>query len=361
MSNVKNALLDSIIKNSKIKEASSLEKSKYMGGQKSLKTSIPIFNIALSGRLDKGLSAGLGVLAAPSKHFKSLMGLILVKDYLDTHPDGVCVFYDSEFGSSMEYFKSVGVDTTRVVHKPISNLEEFKVDIANLLETVQYDDNVIILMDSYGNLASRKESEDALSGNEAQDMTRAKVGKGVFRIITPKLIMKNIPMIVINHVYQEIGMFPKTIISGGTGILYSANWAWIIGKRQVKTGKELDGFEFVINIEKSRHVIEKSQFILNVGFNSGIYKYSGLLEVAEKTGFIVKPSNGWYAHKDDPEKKYRKADLPTLFDMLLLDPEFNDAVQKAYSLEGTKLIDETEIMEHDDEDSAEVSDLSEQE
>ena len=62
-------------------------------------------------------------------------------------------------------------------------------------------------------------------------MSRAKALKGLFRMCTPYLAMKNIIMLAINHTYQEIGLFPKAIVSGGTGIYYSANNIWILGRR----------------------------------------------------------------------------------------------------------------------------------
>jgi hypothetical protein len=47
------------------------------------------------------------------------------------------------------------------------------------------------------------------------DMSRAKALKGLFRMATPYLTMKDIPMLAINHTYQEMGLFPKAIVSGG--------------------------------------------------------------------------------------------------------------------------------------------------
>ena len=111
---------------------------------------------------------------------------------------------------------------------------------------------VIIVIDSIGNLASKKELEDALNEKSVADMSRAKALKGLFRMVTPYLTMKNVPLLAVNHTYQEIGLFPKSIVSGGTGIYYSADNIWIIGRQQQKQGTEVKGYNFVINVEKSR-------------------------------------------------------------------------------------------------------------
>lgn len=84
------------------------------------------------------------------------------------------------------------------------------------------------------------------------------------------------------------------VVSHNTGAYYSADAIWIIGRRQEKVGQEIEGYHFVINIEKSRHVREKSAIPITVTFNGGISKWSGLAEVAEKLGYINKPKVGWY-------------------------------------------------------------------
>ena len=158
----------------------------------------------------------------------------------------------------------------------------------------------MIIVDSVGNLASKKEVEDALDGKSVADMTRAKQMKSLFRMITPHLTIKDIPAIVVNHTYKEIGLFPKDVVSGGTGIYYSADNIYIIGRRQQKTGTDITGYEFIINVEKSRFVREKSKIPVEVSWEAGISKWSGLLDMAIESGHVVKPANGWY-QKVNPE------------------------------------------------------------
>ena len=133
----------------------------------------------------------------------------------------------------------------------------------------------MIVVDSVGNLASKKEVEDASEGKSVADMTRAKQMKSLFRMVTPHLTIKDIPMVVVNHTYSEIGLFPKQIVSGGTGLIYSADNIFIIGRQQEKDGNEVTGFNFIINVEKSRFVREKSKIPIEVSFEggSGLYHY----------------------------------------------------------------------------------------
>mgnify|MGYP000327115142 CR=1 FL=1 len=94
------SLLDKLKKNSTIKETEILNKSKFFAKKDMIQTSVPMMNVALSGSLEGGLTPGLTVFAGPSKHFKSLLGLVLIKAYMSKHPDAVCLFYDSEFGGN---------------------------------------------------------------------------------------------------------------------------------------------------------------------------------------------------------------------------------------------------------------------
>ena len=214
--------------------------------------------------------------------------------YLKKHEDAVLLFYDSEFGSPQSYFEAFEVDTNRVLHTPVTNIEELKFDLVHQLNEIDRKEKVIVVVDSVGNIASKKEVEDAENMKSVADMTRAKALKGLFRMITPMLTLKDIPLLAVNHTYMEQGMFPKAIVSGGTGVMYSADNVWIIGRRQEKTGTEITGYDFVINVEKSRFVKEKSKIPISVSWEGGIEKWSGLTEVALETGHVVKPKNGWY-------------------------------------------------------------------
>ena len=288
------SLLDKLVKNSTVKLTAPLGESKVFGKKDMAPTTVPMVNVALSGRIDGGLSPGLLLLAGPSKHFKSAFALLTAAAYLKKNKDAVMLFYDSEFGTPQSYFESFDIDMDRVVHTPIVNVEELKFDIVQQMDKIEKNDKVVIVIDSIGNLASKKEAEDALDGKSVADMSRAKALKSLFRIVTPHLNLKDIPLIAVNHTYKEIGLFPKDVVSGGTGIYYSADAIWIIGRQQDKVGTEIQGYHFVINIEKSRHVKEKSKIPISVSWEGGIVKWSGLMDIAEKGGYLNKPKVGWY-------------------------------------------------------------------
>mgnify|MGYP003625590352 CR=1 FL=1 len=233
------SLLDKLKKSSRSAGVAILSESKLFSEKELTTTPVPMINVALSGSIEGGLASGLTVLAGPSKHFKTSFALLMAAAYLKKHDDAVLMFYDSEFGSPQSYFESFGIDTSRVLHTPVTNIEELKFDMVHQLNEIERKDKVIIVIDSVGNIASKKEVDDAENMKSVADMTRAKALKGLFRMI-------------------------------------------------------IKGYHFVVNVEKSRFVKEKSKIPISVSWAGGIQKWSGLLDVAVQGGYVVKPKNGWY-------------------------------------------------------------------
>lgn len=327
------SLLDRVKKNSTIELSSSLDESEVFTDGQEITTEIPIINAALSGDLSGGMRSGVTMIAGPSKHFKSMLGLILVRSFLRKYKDGVVLFYDSEFGTPKNYFKTFGIDMERVVHSPIVDIEQLKHDVMVQLKDMKREDHVLIFIDSIGQLASTKEVDDALEGKSVADMTRAKSMKSLFRMITPHLRLKDIPLVVINHTYKEIGMFPKDIVGGGTGSYFASDTIWIVGRQQEKIDGEVAGFNFTLNSEKSRFVKEKSKFNVTVTYEKGVEIYSGLLENALEMGIVSKPSPGWYQKKGSPNK-VREAETKTaeFWKDILASEEFNEFIRKKYTV-----------------------------
>ena len=329
------SIMDKLKKNSKLDNTSVLAESKFFTEKDMVPTSVPMINVALSGSIDGGLAPGLTVLAGPSKHFKTSFALIMASAYLEKYPDAAVLFYDSEFGSPQSYFEQYGIDASRVLHTPITNVEELKFDLISQLEALSRDDKVIVVIDSIGNLASKKELEDAINEKSVADMSRAKSLKGLFRMCTPYLAMKNIPMVAVNHTYKEIGLFPKDIVGGGTGVYYSADNIWILGRQQDKVGTEIKGYHFVINVEKSRYVKEKSKIPISVSWDGGVSTYSGLLAVALDGGYVVKPSNGWYQRNGSDSKVREKETLNWAFwQPIFEETDFKEFVKSKFSIGG---------------------------
>ena len=338
-------LLLRLKKSSKIDRTNILSKSDFFKPTKPLPTPIYGLNVAMGASLKGGVTPGLVVWAGPSKHFKTSYVLLCLKAYLDSDPTAIGMWYDSEFGSPQSYFEAFGIDTNRVLHIPITNIEDLKFDLVNQLNEIKRGDKVMICVDSVGNLASKKEVEDAINEKAVADMTRAKQLKSLFRMVTPILTLKDLPLHVVNHTYQTQEMYSKTVVSGGTGIYYSANSIFIIGRQQEKDDNGLSGFNFVVNIEKSRSVREKKKISITVHYGKGINRWSGLLDIALESGHVIKPKNGWYAkvNKETGEvdtKNYREAHTNSkeFWMPIIEDPSFEAWINSNYGISQSEMV-----------------------
>ena len=162
-----------------------------------------------------------------------------------------------------------------------------------------------------------------------------------------------------NGVIAHNSMFPKAIMSGGTGPMYAADTVIIFGKSQEKDGGELAGWTFTMNIEKSRRVKEKSKFPFTVMYEGGIQKWSGMLDIAMELGFVKKPSNGWYSRVDPDtgeieDKKFREKDTHTneFWGELMKNETFCEAITKRYMVGSSSLLTDEDI----DQQLAEIDD-----
>lgn len=327
-----------------IKTAEVLSESAFFNKKDVIPTNLPILNIAFSGSLKGGLIPGLTIFAGESKSFKTLLALYCMKAYLDKYPEGIAILYDSEFGITPEYLTANGIDASRVLHIPIEHVEQLKFDIVQRLEEIKRGDKVFLLVDSLGNLASKKETEDAMNEKSVADMSRAKAIRSFLRIITPHLTMKDLPCIIVNHIYSTMELYSKVVIPGGTAVTYAANQIFVISKSQEKEGTDLVGWNFTINIHKSRYVREKAKFPFTVTYKKGISKWSGLMDIALQSGHVIKPSNGWYQRVDMEtgeveEKKHRMTDTndASFWNPVLESPSFEEFIEKRFGVSSSAL------------------------
>lgn len=316
-------------------------------------TRIPALNIALSAQLDGGFSRGSTLIAGDSKTFKTMFMLEMAHAYLEANPKAIFVFYDVEFGTNNQVMESIGIDTSRVFHKPLMTVEDLKIDIVALLEEMEETDDIIIGIDSLGAIASDKELEDAKKGAKKADMTRAKQLKSFWRLVNPYLNIKKIPMIAIGQTYGTQELYSKEVINGGKGMVYFPNNIWMVGKEQIvnKTTKEYLGSFFNVVVFKGRLVKERSKFPIEITFEDGINKYSALLDIALKLGYVQKPKNGWFTHAG-VEKNYnrKQSSCPEFWNPILEDQEFHRDIKDLFSLGSLREVETLNVSVFDDDD-----------
>lgn len=306
-------------------------------------TSYPIVNLLLSGKLDGGLTPGVTMIAGKSKTFKTGFSIMLADAYLKHYDDAMVLFYDCEFGA-LQLFKAFGVPRDRIIHTPITDLEELLHDIVVQINALKRGDHCFIMVDSIGNLASRKEAEDAEKNKIVNDPgQRVKRIKSLMRIICPKANLKHIPVVLINHTYGTMELYSQEVVSGGSGPYYTADNIWVVRQNQHKKGDEVIGSDFIIKVEKSRFVRERSKVVVPVTFDEWIYRWAGFLDVALEGGYVCKPEKGKYAEVDRTtgevkDKKYKEDDITNneaFWTRILETTDFGSYLEKKFVLPET--------------------------
>lgn len=343
------------IKKASLLGATDLVKSDIFADEVFIDTGIPALNIALSGDLDGGLTRGMTMFAGPSKHFKTLFGLMCVVAYMKHYKDAECSFLDNEKGSTPSYWKNFGADLGRILYTFVANIEKLKIEAVAQLEVVEKDDRIIYFVDSIGNLASKTEMKDAVEGEAKEDAgRRAKECKSLLRTIAPYVNEKNVPMIVIGHTYNTLEKYSKAVVSGGTGPYYNCNNIIVVGRKQLKDGDDKIGSIFVLKVEKSRFVIEGKAIEMKVSYENGIYKYSGLLNLALESGHVVNSKPGYYVRSgiegDKPVKESYIDQSVDFWTPILADPAFKQFVRDTYQLKGNLINNATPPQPEEDAD-----------
>lgn len=169
------------------------------------------------------------------------------------------VYYDTEGAVDVDNIRNFGVDPDTFDHQPVSDIAKFRTSITTLVKKLMEakekgmsTPKIMICLDSLGMLATTKEIDDAISGNTAADMTRAKTIRSLFRIITSDLTGLGIPFIFTNHTYASTGMFPTVNLSGGGGLIYSASVILALSKAQIKEGTIQTGIIVTVKTLKNR-------------------------------------------------------------------------------------------------------------
>ena len=262
------------------------------GTEKFIDTGSYIFNGLVSGSIYGGMSNNkITAIAGESSTGKTFFSLAVVKNFLDSNPDGYCLYFDTEAAVNKGLLESRGIDLKRLVVINVVTIEEFRskalraVDIY-LKTPIEDRKPCMFVLDSLGMLSTEKEITDALNDKQVRDMTKSQLVKGAFRMLTLKLGQANVPLIVTNHTYDVIGSYvPTKEMGGGSGLKYAASTIIYLSKAKEKDGKEVIGNIIKAKTHKSRLSKENKEVKIRLYYDErGLDKYYGLLELGEIGG-----------------------------------------------------------------------------
>lgn len=278
-------LLESISKNVPIIIETENTERKYIS------TGVYLLDAAISARmLNGGIEYGkIFTVAGDSGTGKTFVALSIAKN---AQKQGIGVIYiDTEYSIRLDDLPKYGVDNHPDKFKLIrgNKVEDINILLTQLLDTMKQEkqktgevEPFLLVLDSVGQMSSKKEKEDLIAGNMKLDMTRAKSLAALFRSINTDLGYLDIPMIVCNHVYLEQGpMYPQQILKGGKSLVYSSSTIGMMSKSKLKTGEEdemdLGQSGIVVDFKTIKNRLAKPKRIkFEISFVSGMNPYTGL-------------------------------------------------------------------------------------
>ena len=277
----------------------------------SIDTGSYILNAAISGSLYGGVPNNkISAFAGESATGKTFFVLGVLKQFLADNAEGGVIYFDTEAAVTKQMMEERGIDTKRVVISEPCSIEEFRTNATRILTTYiergKDAPPMMMVLDSLGMLSSAKELADTEAGTDKRDMTKAQLLRGTFRVLSLKLAKANVPLLVTNHVYDVIGAYvPTKEISGGSGLKYAASSIVMLGKKKDKEGTDVIGNIIKATMHKSRFTKEQKKIEVKLSYDTGLDRYYGLLDLAEKYDIIKKVSTRY--ELPDGRKVFGKA------------------------------------------------------
>lgn len=201
------------------------------------------------------------------------------------------IYIDTEFSIDLEGITKYGIDISQDKFRLVrsNKVEDINIFMTQLLDELKKAKmegeeipKLLIVLDSIGMMSSNKEKEDLLKGTIKQDMTRAKGLTALFRSISSDLGYLNIPILITNHSYLSMDLFPKEIGRGGNGLVYSASVLGFMSKSKLKDATEMDdmdlgqsGVTVLFKTQKNR-LAKPKKIRFDISFANGLNPYSGL-------------------------------------------------------------------------------------
>lgn len=270
-------------------EGSLIDTNEFINTKEFISSGIYVLDALLStqimnGGIPNNKVVGIGGVSGVGKTFLAL------NFARNAQKQGYYVIYlDSENAIDLQLIEKFEIDPKSFRIDPIATVEDIKTYLAKFIKKMKdmkkegYElPKVLLILDSMGNLASRKEVEDAESGNDKADMTRAKQLKSIFRIVTHELGMLSIPLLMTNHTYFTQEMYPREIFSGGTGGVYNASIILMLSKAKLKEDNLMDEQDLgqtgiIVTAKTDKNRLAKPKKVkFEISFNGGANPYKGL-------------------------------------------------------------------------------------
>ena len=230
------------------------------------------------------------------------------------------VLIDSENALDESWLQALGVDTSEeaLLKLSMSKIDDVAKTISEFMKeykAIPEDKRmkVLFVIDSLGMLLTETDINQFEKGEIKGDMGRKQ--KALFSLVRNTVNMfgnYNVGMVCTNHTYQSQDPYnPDDIMSGGNGPMFASSIVVAMKKLKLKEDAEGNKVSEVLGI-RAKCKIMKTRFSkpfeeveIHIPYSTGMNAYSGLFELFERKGLLVKEGNRYtYTDRDSKEHKY---------------------------------------------------------
>jgi len=295
-------------------------------------------NYLISGDFQKGIPLGrVTMLAGESGSGKSLIASgNIIKN---AQKQGIfCIVFDSENALDESWLQALEVDTSpeklmrinvAMIDDVAKTISEFVTNYRNDYGSLDISERpkVMFVIDSLGMLLTPTDRDQFNKGDMKGDMGRKpKALTALVRNCVNMFAELNIGLVATNHTYASQDMFdPDDKISGGQGFVYASSIVIAMKKLKLKEDEagnkisDVTGIRSAVKVMKTRFAKPFEAVQVKIPYESGMDPYSGLVDLCEKKGLLVKDGNRlkYIDRLGKEHKHYRKDWTGETLDMIM--------------------------------------------
>ena len=319
-----------------------------------ISTGSSILDLAISNRPHGGLPVGKMVeLNGLEGTGKSLVSAHVVAD--TQKKGGVAVVIDTENAAAPEFWKSLGVDLSKLLYVQCETVEDIFAQMEKMIAIVRKSNKdriLTIIVDSVA-AASTKAELESDHGKDGYATGKSIIISKAMRKITTMIGRQKVLTVFTNQLRQNLNAMAfgdKYVVSGGKALAYHCSVRVRLNNTgKLKKAEEVIGNECKAVVIKNRMGPPQRQANFEIYFDSGIADYSSWIKVL-KDNSIIKQGGAYYSYKKDDgsEWKFQSKDfVSTMQSDLALKEELYlkicDAVIMKYKDPNSQIVEDATV------------------
>ena len=305
-------------------------------------------NHLISGDFNRGVPLGkVTVFAGESGSGKSFVcSGNLVKH---AQEQGIfVVLMDSENALDEAWLHALGVSTDedKLLRINVSMIDDVAKVMSDFMKGYKAEYNglpyeecqkVLFVIDSLGMLLSPTDVTQFEKGDLKGDLGRKpKALTALVRNMVNQIAPYPVGLVATNHTYASQDMFdPDDKISGGQGFIYASSIVVAMRKLKLKEDEagnkvtDVRGIRAAMKVMKTRYAKPFEGVQVKIPYETGMNPYSGLVDLFEKQGLLVKDGNRlkYIDSKGEEHKEYRKNWDGEMLDMVMSDSQVDKTAE----------------------------------